>query len=364
MIANCQAAFLSMRFNCESLNRDRFPAKTKYRLTVNFLKTKSILDQTPWLIGHIYNSKIFSSSNPDGSTTVVIEGTPSIHGLAMAKINKTEANYAPFKKALEVLDSVYLGIKDNLDYSYERFLQDPGNIGIGTVTPGVVETWAAVEKIAPFNYQSESDIWLVEKSRIAPDDQQILNKCNYKSLKTGLVATNALGANSRPPTWDSAAKELVYSVASPHLRMSGSLNEGIYEISVDEKMVECLWGKDASKYRAELKVTSLEGVNKVTAIKVATRNQMMTFQAAGFTYSANKIELKLMPSTTGVASVEDLPDYFPDENRKEIPTATSATKTSSPVTTKKKSIVCAKGKLKKTVTAIFPTCPTGYKMVK
>jgi hypothetical protein len=67
--------------------------------------------------------------------------------------------------------------------------------------------------------------------------------------------------------------------------------------------------------------------------------------AGGFTFSTPSIKVKFSQEATTPA-----------------PSATpSPSASAKPVTPKKTTITCVKGKTTKKVTAIKPTCPTGYK---
>jgi hypothetical protein len=67
--------------------------------------------------------------------------------------------------------------------------------------------------------------------------------------------------------------------------------------------------------------------------------------AGGFTFSTPSIKVKLSQEVTTPAAAA-------------TPSPSASAK---PVTPKKTTITCVKGKTTKKVTAIKPTCPTGYK---
>ena len=362
---SCFSSFSEAIFTCEFINIDKFPTTTKFRIKINFLKTQSILDNSPWLIGHIINSRINLSINSDGSRTLSLEGSPTSSGMVTAEFTKSENSYQIYRQALETLHKLYVGDKYPFFYSYEDFINSQGGMGIGPSTPGIVESWNVIEKLAPFTYVNEEDSWLVQNTKVSPSDTELLGRCSTGNFLSGLIATNAIGANPRPPIYDPVTQELIYSVASPHLKKNGSLNTGLYEISIDQKFAECLWGKDSLKYQATIKVISLDGEQKVSTINVAARDGFITFRAAGFTYSANTVRIKLEKSSLSNQTDTELPDYVFAPDTLEIYSAkgkVSPDSTPTPLVPQKSTIICTKGKLSKKITAVKPTCPTGYKM--
>jgi hypothetical protein len=83
-------------------------------------------------------------------------------------------------------------------------------------------------------------------------------------------------------------------------------------------------------------------------------NGWLKMSAKGFSYSSPTIKVKL---------TQDAPAPTPSPSASVTPTP-AATATPAPAASpvaKKSTITCIKGKMTKTVTAVKPTCPTGYK---
>jgi len=360
----CSGVLGGAYFSCEFINVDKFPSNTKFRIKANFLKTKSILENSPWLIGHLVNTRISTISNNDSSQTLIIEGAPTISAMVEAKFEKTPSSYLTYLKAMEIRTKLYTGDMYPFEYSYQNFLDSQGSDNLSPAEPGVVEAWNLIEKLAPFKYLEEEESWFVHTATVWPSGAQLLDKCNSEKFSSGLLASNAVGTNPRAPSWDPSTKELSYSVASPHLKANGSTNFGFYELSIDQRLAQCLWGKDVLQYKASISVTSLDGEKKISTIGLASRDGFITFRATGFTYSANAIQVKLSSSSNGAEIKNDLPDYvFPMEQiSKETPkVALTPNASTSPRVIQKTTITCVKGKLTKKVTAISPKCPVGYK---
>jgi hypothetical protein len=86
----------------------------------------------------------------------------------------------------------------------------------------------------------------------------------------------------------------------------------------------------------------------VATTVIGERKGWLYLQAKNFEFSAPIIKAKL----TQEVVVEPTP----------TPTANpTATPTKKPVVAKKTTITCVKGKTTKKVTAVKPTCPTGFK---
>jgi hypothetical protein len=360
----CSGVLGGAYFSCEFINVDKFPSNTKFRIKANFLKTKSILENSPWLIGHLVNTRISTISNNDSSQTLIIEGAPTISAMVEAKFEKTPSSYLTYLKAMEIRTKLYTGDMYPFEYSYQNFLDSQGSDNLSPAEPGVVEAWNLIEKLAPFKYLEEEESWFVHTATVWPSGAQLLDKCNSEKFSSGLLASNAVGTNPRAPSWDPSTKELSYSVASPHLKANGSTNFGFYELSIDQRLAQCLWGKDVLQYKASISVTSLDGEKKISTIGLASRDGFITFRATGFTYSANAIQVKLSSSSNGVALKNDLPDYvFPMEQiSKEAPKIEVTPNTPNAVRVNQRTtITCIKGKVSKKVTAVSPKCPTGYK---
>ncbi len=358
----CSGFFAGANFSCEFINVDRFPINTKFRIKANFLRTKSILENSPWLIGHLVNTKISTISNSDGSKTIVVEGAPTMSAMVQAKFEKTPDSYLTYAKALEIRQKLYTGDKYPFEYSYQSFLDSQGGDNLSSAEPGVVEAWNLIEKISPFKYLEQEESWLVQSAMVSPSDNQILDNCNSKKFSSGLLASNAVSTNPRPPVWDPLLKELSYSVASPHLNKDGNANTGFYELSIDQRLAQCLWGNDVLQYKASISVMSLEGEKKISTISLASRDGFLTFRAAGFTYSANAIRVKLSNESNGVDLKSDMPDYiFSNEQvSKDVP-STPITPSALPKAAQRTIIICKKGKITKKVSAVKPQCPPGYK---
>jgi hypothetical protein len=107
-----------------------------------------------------------------------------------------------------------------------------------------------------------------------------------------------------------------------------------------------VYGFTKAPIKAELSIVSADGSPQVATTILGEKNGWVFLSAANFEFSAPIIKAKL----TQEVVVEPTP----------TPTPTPAA-TKKPVVAKKTTITCVKGKTVKKVTAVKPTCPSGFK---
>ncbi len=163
----------------------------------------------------------------------------------------------------------------------------------------------------------------------------------------GFVSTNATMYIDGPPDFDKNDQALEYKVAATHFDEKGELFKGSYDLSIKSDAARCLYGFSNAPISAKIEVVSENGQNQVAVTTVNEKNGWLYLSAKGFTFSSPTVSVKLSQEKV-VEIVAPTPS----------PTATPTVK---PVTLKKTSITCVKGKTSKKVTAINPKCPTGYK---
>jgi hypothetical protein len=165
--------------------------------------------------------------------------------------------------------------------------------------------------------------------------QANLSRCDRKGSISGLIATNASAYLGTPPVFDGAT--LNYKVGAMHYTDSGDVFKGVYDLFMPEETAKCLYGFSAAPVSASVSVTSESGENTIATSVLSKEDGWLHLNAAGFTFSNPTIKVK-----------------FADPNPVSI---------AAPVIQAKKVIWCAKGNLKKKITALKPTCPKGYKKI-
>jgi hypothetical protein len=147
----------------------------------------------------------------------------------------------------------------------------------------------------------------------------------------GVVTTNSMMYSGGPPSFNATDGVLEYKVGSPHYKSNGDVFQGSYDLQVRSDVARCLYGFSAAPVKASLTVTSESGAANVASTAVTESGGWLRMAAYGFTFSNPTIKVKLS---------QDAP---------------------VPVAAKKVTITCVKGKTTKSVTAVKPVCPTGYK---
>jgi hypothetical protein len=154
--------------------------------------------------------------------------------------------------------------------------------------------------------------------------------CPSVSGVRGVILSNAAAYTPTAPALNSATGSLDFEVASTHFKENGDLNEGFYDLLLNEKLAKCIWGMGVTGNNASISVVNSDGSAQVATTTFAISGGWAKFKAYGYHYSKPKISVNLGKAKSSVA-------------------------------TKKTTITCAKGKQMKKVTAIAPKCPTGFK---
>jgi len=353
---SCAGGFGTASYRCVAYWIHPFPPKTKFRITVNFNSTKTMLGGVDWYFSRLFNAQVRETSNSDNSISLTIEGSPTMVGSVQTEFPKNQTNYSILKKAYETYWDLTFGEKPYSFTTYDSFIQS-GGTGFSTRDPGTASAWSILEDAFEFKYFYEEETWQVSTARMSPADHALTKNCASKDLLPGVISTNAIAANPSPPKWNSETNELVYNIASPHLRKDGALNSGVYELTIDKKLAECLWGLDPLQYRAAISVTAKDGTQKLSTTVFASSDKYFTFRATGFSFSTSLIRVKLSTEKGSPSVKTALPDIFLETTAKPITTAPIK----EPIPKKSISITCTKGKVTKKVSGISPKCPVGYK---
>jgi hypothetical protein len=171
-------------------------------------------------------------------------------------------------------------------------------------------------------------IWFVRSLNQGQIFQTNLSKClQNKSSLQGIVATNADMYIAAPPTFNALTSTLDYKVASPHLDENGSPNVGTYSLAIRSDVARCIYHFTSAPISASVSIISSDGQTQTASTTMVEKDGWIYLNAAGYGYSSPTVKVRL---------TQDVP-------------------------AKKSTITCIKGKMTKTVTAVKPTCPMGYK---
>lgn len=155
----------------------------------------------------------------------------------------------------------------------------------------------------------------------------------------GIVSTNAAVYDSGAPTQDKKTNTLTYRVAAPVNDASGKANVGTYSLSMNSALLKCLYSITSIPSQAQISITQSDGQTSVQTAALNTKNNWVNFAANNFNYSDLSLLQVKMSGTATPASAS----------------------TTGAATSKSTTITCVKGKVKKSVKGINPTCPAGYK---
>lgn len=148
----------------------------------------------------------------------------------------------------------------------------------------------------------------------------------------GIVTTNSTQYSAGPPEFDKNEGFLNYKVASPHFTSSGDVFKGSYDLAMRSDVARCIYGFSKAPVSAKVSVISADGTPQVATTVFSEKDGWVYLTARNFEYSSPSVRIKLEQEPPAPAPVA-----------------------------KKISITCVKGKTIKKVSAVSPTCPTGYR---
>ena len=189
----------------------------------------------------------------------------------------------------------------------------------------------ATADIARWTIRSLADNELSGASRCFTDRSQL----------NGLVTTNATQYSGGPPKFDRASGSLDYRVAAPHYTSGGNLVRGTYDLIMRSSVARCVYGFSNAPLNASISVVENNGQTTVATKSVSERDGWIRIAAYGFGFSSPTIKVQLT-----------------QEQSEKTPTD-SPSKAKVPAS-KKRTIVCRKGRVVRKVSAVNPICPKGF----
>jgi len=175
----------------------------------------------------------------------------------------------------------------------------------------------------------------------------------------GIVTTNSTAYSEGPPVFDGSS--LNYKVASLHYNPDGSTFKGSYNLVVRSDVARCLYKFTSAPIKASISVVTADGANDVATTVANEKEGWLYLSANNFTFSSPTIKVKFTqdaPAPTPTPTPTATPEPTPSASPTPVATPTPQPVISTP---KKTTITCVKGKATKSVTAVKPVCPIGYK---
>ena len=195
---------------------------------------------------------------------------------------------------------------------------------------------------------SSGDIWSIKSQGTNGAEPNVADCSKDKSVVSGIVTTNAMVYTASPPSFNKQEQSLDYRVLSPHLNETGKENLGSYDLLINAKVARCIYGFSNAPVRAEIQVFGSDGISKVATTVLGEKGDWIFLSANGFTYSEPVVRVKLTQEVEAVVVPTPTPTPTPSASSK-------------PVSAKKTTITCVKGKTSRKVTAVKPKCPKGFK---
>ena len=173
-----------------------------------------------------------------------------------------------------------------------------------------------------------------------------------KTKLLGIVTTNSMAYDGNAPSFENGS--LNYSVSGLHYMPDGVTPiQGSYNLVMRSDVARCLYGLSPAPIKAAISVVG--GSDSVVATTAqGESNGWLSLAAYGFTFSQKEIQVKLSQDAPAATA-------SPTPSNSVSPVAPTSNSTSQVKNPSKISIVCVKGKVTKTVTAVKPTCPSGFR---
>lgn len=179
-----------------------------------------------------------------------------------------------------------------------------------------------------------------------------------KTKLAGVVTTNSTVYSPGPPSYNATLGSLDYQVGAPHYTSSGDVFKGNYDLLMASAVARCIYGFSDAPIKATVSVISADGAPQVATTVVNEVNGYLHMRASNFEFSTPTIKVKLSQEAPA-PTTSPSPSTSQSAPTNGATTEPKAATTSKP--TAKMTITCVKGKTIKSVTAVKPTCPIGYK---
>jgi hypothetical protein len=137
---------------------------------------------------------------------------------------------------------------------------------------------------------AENQFWVFSFST---SDAPQTESCAKQDGIYGLAGGNSMVISDEIPLWNAATTALEFTVASPHYRPNGDTAQGFYEMQLNQKVANCLWGTKITPTNVTLSILDAQGEAKVATSQVSVKDGVVIFRATGFTYSTTKLRATL-----------------------------------------------------------------------
>lgn len=275
--------------------RHAFPANTKFSLTVKLRTTP-----TGWLHGRMQDPQASIVREGD-VTTMTIDAEPT---------------RVPVISGFTQWETLPQNIKD----WYAK--NCPPDCG-GTRLPGSLEREPAARNSAlggtPYADKSFELLtlfrdFLKDKSAATPSFWTVRTLDYGEMVKAstciqdakgvaGIVSTNSALYGQGPPAFNSATGTLDYKVAALHYEKDGVTPfKGRYNLMIRSDVARCIYGFTDAPITSSIEVIDEDGKTSTASTNVSEVNGWFRLDAAGFTFSAPTIRVKMTQASTSSTS--------------------------------------------------------------
>ncbi len=320
-----------------------FESNTRFKLN---LRTSKNLNG--WFTGRVTDPSINFSTAPDGRNAISLTGlSQSIPAISRNYFYTNEVQRAEWTEVSKNFSSQSWDVTTSEGKRY--------SMGTAYSADAIYAYEDIVSRVESFNNADTlKNIWRIESTSYGLVEK---SECLTSNI-TGLVSSNSMTYEKQIPTWDASNSSLVYRMASPHNAI-GKEFVGRYDLLISLEVGKCLWSLKSLTPSAEISVTGANGEKKVITATSKIVDGFYKFTAAGFTFSSNKISVKML--SDGSNPIKSSQSVVTPSPAPSVTPTPIVTQSPAPVAVKKITITCVKGKVQKKVTAVKPKCPTGYK---
>lgn len=325
--------------NGSCAQRQAFPEGFKFGVTVR-LQEKL----TGWLHGRIYNPNVSITTNMFGEQVIDVSASP-VRVPVVGEWFRWEDLTADIQKY--ILDGKVQGGQG----WHESKALASGNFQEMTPTSGANAFEALSLWIPQIKDKASASPSTWTFNSLPMWELKDANACIRDSTDlVGFVTTNAAVYSAGPPAFNKELESLDYKVIAPHYTASGEVFKGTYDLRIRASVARCIYGFTNAPIQASISIIGEDGSAQVATQTINEVDGWLSLSANGFTYSAPTISVKLRQDAPVVAPA---PDPTP-----EPVVAPTVAPTKAP---KKVTIKCVKGKKVRSVSALAPKCPVGFR---
>lgn len=315
-------------------NRHAIPTDTKFTISVRLSSSPS-----GWLHGRLDQPNIeIKEISPSPAVNLTISGTTlRVPAIGAAK------KWSELPKDLQTRYLVGPAFNPGAvgcrwcseDPLKNTFISNPPVSGEGSLAE--ISEWLPL-----VGDKSSADINSWSIRTLNDNEMSGSNQCFKDANRiTGIVMTNSTVYSAGPPQFVDGS--LNYRVAAPHFMSNGEVFKGRYNLVMRSDVARCVYKFSKAPINASVSIVSADGRPQVATMVMGERNGWLYLAASNFEFSAPTVRIKL--------SQEPSPQPAPE----------MTTHASPQLPSKKVTINCAKGKVKKKVTGVNPKCPSGYR---